>query len=161
MRSFFWVLFVCSLSSCNSKTVVGEMKSLPGGWDQNETIPFVIPELDSLKRYHIFLQLRNTNEYPYNNIFIIASMNFPHGKVVTDTLEYRMAAPDGTWLGTGTGNIKESKLWYKEDVSFFEEGNYVLTLAQAVRNNGEVGGVSPLKGIIEVGYSIEEVTPEQ
>jgi len=70
-----------------------------------------------------------------------------------------MAAPDGSWLGTGIGGVKESKLWYKENVSFFEEGNYILTVSQAVRNNGEVSGVSQLKGITEVGYSIEEATP--
>ena len=87
-------------------------------------------------------------------------MEFPHGKVITDTLEYRMAHPDGAWMGEGIGSIKESKLWYKENVAFFEEGSYKLSVSQAVRNNGEVQGVTQLKGITEVGYSIEAANPE-
>lgn len=158
-KLFLLFLFIGMCVSCDSNIVVSEMKSLPGYWGQNEKLEFVIPELDSLKTYHVFFHVRNTNEYPYNNIYIIANMQFPHGKTVTDTLEYRMAAPDGSWLGTGIGGVKESKLWYKENVSFFEKGNYILTVSQAVRNNGEVSGVSQLKGITEVGYSIEEATP--
>jgi gliding motility-associated lipoprotein GldH len=144
--------------ACNSANEIGEMKSIVGGWNQDDEIQFTLPPLDSLKKYNVFLHVRNTNDYPYNNIFLIVSMRFPHGKTITDTLEYRMAAPDGTWLGKGIGNVKESKLWYKEGVAFFESGNYSLSVSQAVRNNGNVGGVSQLKGITEVGYSIQEAT---
>ncbi len=149
---FLTLLFV----SCDSKIVVGEMRDLPGTWHKDDALEFQVPVLDSLKKYNVFFHIRNTNDYPFNNLFLIASMEFPHGKTITDTLEYRMAAADGTWLGTGIGSVKENKLWYKEDVSFFEDGNYKLTLSHAVRNNGEVHGVTQLEGITEVGYSIEE-----
>ena len=72
------------------------------------------------------------------------------------TISQQLARPDGTWLGTGLGSIKENKFWYKENVSFNEEGIYKLTIAQAVRNNGEVEGVTDLKGITDIGFSIEE-----
>ncbi len=161
MRNFIILFVVCGMiSSCDSPTVVSGMTSLPNGqWNQNEVLEFSIPPMDSLKAYNVFIHLRNNNEYPFNNIFLIANMEFPHGKSVTDTLEYRMAAPDGTWLGTGIGSLKESKLWYKEDVRFLEEGTYILSISQAVRNNGSVEGVSKLLGITEVGYSIEVATP--
>lgn len=157
-NSLKWALLLLVIAACDSNTVVGEMKSLQGGWGQNEAVAFTIPQLDSLQSYDIFLHLRNTNEYPFNNIYLIVDMEFPHGKTVTDTLEYRMAAPDGTWLGQGIGDVKESKLWYKEGVRFFEEGAYTLRVSQAVRNNGEVAGVSELKGISDVGYSIEKAS---
>lgn len=159
MRS--WVVLLATVvffASCDSKMLVGEMRDLPGTWNKDEVMTFDIPQLDSLKSYDVFLHLRNTNDYPFNNIFLIASMEFPHGLTVTDTLEYRMANPDGSWLGTGIGTLKESKLVYKENVSFFEEGTYTLSVSQAVRNNGEVMGVFELEGITEVGYSIEEAT---
>ncbi len=139
---------------------VGEMASMPGYWEKTDVVQFEIPKLDSLKKYNMYVHIRNTNAYPYNNIYLIASMEFPHGKTVTDTLEYRMANPDGSWLGTGIGTVKESKLWYKENVSFFEEGTYKFSVSQAVRNNGEVHGVSQLEGITEVGYSIEEANQQ-
>ena len=85
-------------------------------------------------------------------------MNFPNGKTVADTLEYRMANPDGSWMGQGIGAVKENKLWYKENVQFFEEGAYTVHIAQAMRNNGEVEGVTKLEGITDVGISIEEAS---
>lgn len=163
MPKLFLVICVllAVLSSCDSNTEVSEMRSLSGNWDKNDVIHFEIPQLDSLKRYNIYVHLRNTNDYPFNNLFLIASINFPFGKTVTDTLEYRMAHPDGRWMGTGIGSIKENKLWYKENVSFFEDGLYSIDLSHAVRNNGDVNGVSQLQGITDVGISIEEVKEEQ
>src|SRR5690606_20989792 len=110
---------------------------------------------------NLFLNIRNTNEYNFNNIFLIVSMNFPHGKTITDTLEYRMANPDGSWMGQGIGNVKENKLWYKENVQFFEDGIYTVTIGQAMRNNGAVEGVTKLEGITDVGFSVEEATKQE
>jgi len=75
---------------------------------------------------------------------------------VTDTLEYRMANPDGSWLGNGIGSVKESKLWYKQNFTFTEQGSYRIRISHALRNNGEVDGVTNLEGITDVGYSIEK-----
>jgi gliding motility-associated lipoprotein GldH len=151
--ALFGVLLLTS--ACDSKMVVGEMRDLPNHWGKLNVLEFQIPALDSLETYNMFLHIRNTNDYPFNNIHVIANIQFPHGKIVTDTLEYRMANADGTWIGTGIGSVKENKFWYKENVTFTEEGTYSLILSQAVRNNGEVHGVSELEGITEVGYSIE------
>lgn len=154
------LLVVIMFSSCDSNTVVSESKSLPENWNKNETILFTLPQLDSLKNYNVFVNLRNTNDYRFNNIFLIVSMEFPHGKTITDTLEYKMANPDGSWLGTGISSVKENKLWYKESVSFQEKGTYKIRINHAVRNNGNVEGVTNLEGITDVGYSIEEI-PQQ
>lgn len=146
--------------SCESNTFFSETRAMDGYWNADETVEFKLPQLDSLKKYNLFLNIRNTNEYKYNNLFLIVSINFPHGKTVTDTIEYRMANPDGSWMGQGIGNVKENKLWYKEHVSFFEEGNYTVDIAQAMRNNGAVEGVTKLEGITDVGFSIEEATEQ-
>ena len=150
------VLFI----SCDSKIIFSQNKSLPNGWNKEEVIKFDFPKLDSSKTYNLFINLRNTNDYRYNNIFLIAEINFPHGKTVTDTLEYKMSNPDGSWLGTGIGSVKENKLWYKEHISFSENGIYKISISQAVRNNGNVDGVSNLEGITDIGISVEETTQE-
>ncbi|WP_026451181.1 gliding motility lipoprotein GldH [Aequorivita capsosiphonis] len=156
------VLFIVAVTftSCESDIVFSDTKSMDGHWGATEVAEFKLPEMDSLKRYNLFLNIRNTNEYKFNNIFLIVSMNFPHGKTVTDTLEYRMANPDGTWLGQGIGDVKENKLWYKEHVQFSEDGNYTVDITQAMRNNGDVEGVTKLEGITDVGFSIEEATKQ-
>lgn len=82
-------------------------------------------------------------------------MTFPHGKTIKDTLEYKMADPSGKLLGTGLTDIKENKLWYKEQVVFKEKGAYLVKIQHAMRENGKVKGVVALEGITDVGFRIE------
>lgn len=112
--------------------------------------------MDSIQPHNLFVTIRNDNRYPYSNIFLITEMQFPEGKILTDTLEYEMAAPDGSWLGDGFGDIKESKLWYREGVRFRESGTYTFTIRHASRKNGNVTGDARLEGITEVGLRIEK-----
>ena len=159
MRNLFAaILLVLFFVACDSTTVWSDTQSLPEGWDKDRNVVFTVPQLDSLKTYDVFINVRNTNEYPFNNLFLIAAIEFPHGKTITDTLEYRMAYPNGEWMGEGLGSVKENKLWFREGIQFSEKGNYNIILTQAVRNNGETQGVSQLPGITDVGISIEEAT---
>jgi gliding motility-associated lipoprotein GldH len=144
------------LTSCLGDAVAGDSQTLPSFWDSQLTVDFTFPELEKEQDYNVYLQLRNTNEYPYSNIFLITTLRYPNGKTAIDTLEYRMARPDGSWLGEGIGNLKQSKLVLKEKIQFNEEGEYRLEIGQALRNNGEVDGVMRLLGITDVGYTIEK-----
>ncbi len=142
------------LFGCTSNEVYSDYKTLPGYWPAEEIMHFDLKEMDTISSYNMFLNVRNTNEFEYSNLILIVKMNFPNGKIITDTLEYQMAKPDGTWLGTG-GSLKENKLWYRENIRFFEDGIYTLEIEQAMRNKASVEGVSRLEGITDVGVSIE------
>ena len=146
------------LSSCDSNTIWSESKSIPSGfWSKDVVLNFNLPQLDSTAAYNVFLTVRNTNDYKYNNLHVIVELEYPFGKKVTDTIEYKMAHPDGTWLGTGLGSVKENKLWLKQSFQFKETGNYNISITHAMRNNGEANGVSNLEGITDVGFSIEAI----
>ncbi|PKV48964.1 gliding motility-associated lipoprotein GldH [Aquimarina sp. MAR_2010_214] len=155
LRLFLVVCIVISIVSCDDNQVFDTYHTVANAWEMDEKVSFTLPELDASKSYNLFINVRNNNEYKYSNLFLISEMNFPNGKVVTDTIEYRMAAPDGQWLGTGFSDLKENKLWYKENVSFKEEGSYSITLQHAMRKNGEVNGISSLEGITDIGFRIE------
>ncbi|WP_100610424.1 gliding motility lipoprotein GldH [Confluentibacter lentus] len=145
--------FVCV--SCDSNRVYDEYKSVPNKWNKDSIISFKINPPDSLNHYNLFVNLRNTNDYKYSNLFLIVEMVFPHGKTITDTLEYKMADPTGKLLGTGLTDIKENKLWYKEHIIFNESGPYMVNIQHAMRENGKVNGVVDLEGITDVGFRIE------
>ena len=158
MRSAFFVSFlalmIVAFSSCDRNRVYDEYKSLRG-WNKDSAVTFQLNNIDSSKVYDLFINVRNNNEYQYSNLFLITEIKFPQGKVISDTLEYEMTKPNGKWLGTGFGDVKESKLWYKEDVRFDEPGEYKVTIQQAMRKNGEVDGIQVLEGITDVGFRIE------
>jgi gliding motility-associated lipoprotein GldH len=146
---FIMVLFF----SCDKKRVFDEYKSVGSAWNKDSIVTFDLPVLDSTKRYDLFVNLRDNNNYKYSNLFLIVALESPNGYTKVDTLEYQMAEPDGTLLGDGFTDIKESKLYYKENVRF--RGNYKVHIKQVVRENGKVPGVTLLDGITEVGFRIE------
>jgi len=149
-------VFLLCLFSCDSNRVFDAYKTVPDAWNKNDVVSFNIEAPDSTEAYNLFVNLRNTNDYRYSNIFLIVEMNFPHGKTLRDTLEYRMAKPNGELLGTGMTSVKENKLWYKEGVVFSEAGEYTVNIQHAMRENGAVNGIINLEGITDVGFRIEK-----
>ena len=143
------------LVSCDSNQVYDVYKPVSNAWNKDSVVSFKISPPDSTNSYNLFVNLRNTNNYKFSNLFLIVEMVFPHGKTVTDTLEYRMADPTGKLLGTGLTDVKENKLWYKEQVIFNETGEYTVNIQHAMRENGKVNGVVDLEGITDVGFRIE------
>lgn len=142
------------LFSCDKKRVFDEYKSVGSAWHKDSIVTFDLPVLDSTKRYNLFVNLRDNNNYPFNNLFLIVAIEMPNGFTKVDTLEYQMANPDGTLLGNGFTDIKESKLYLKENVKF--RGKYKVHIKQAVRESGKIPGVQELEGITDVGFRIEQ-----
>lgn len=153
-NSVLLLLVSMLLFSCDEKRVFDEYKSVGSAWHKDSVVSVNLPELDSTKRYNLFINVRDNNNYPFNNLFLIVTLEKPNGYTKVDTLEYQMAAADGSLLGNGFTDIKESKLYYKENVRF--RGKYKLNIKQAVREGGKVPGVTQLEGITEVGLRIEK-----
>lgn len=157
-----WLLIVIAccflVVSCDSKAVYDQYKSVPNQWHKDSITSFKFQAPDTTNTYNLYVNLRNTNDYKYSNLFLIVELNYPNGKASKDTLEYKMAAPNGELLGTGFSDIKENKLWYKgfnSEFKFTEVGDYVVNIQQAMRKNGDVNGIENLEGITDVGFRVE------
>lgn len=147
------------ITSCDSKAVFDEYKSVPNQWHKDSTASFNFKAPDTTNNYNLYVNLRNTNAYEFSNLFLIVELNYPNGKAIKDTLEYKMAAPNGELLGSGFSDVKENKLWYrgyKSPFKFSEEGDYKVDIQHAMRKNGEVNGVNHLEGITDIGFRVEQ-----
>ncbi|MFV5690884.1 gliding motility lipoprotein GldH [Flavobacterium sp. LT1R49] len=153
-NSVLLLLVAILFFSCDKKRVFDEYKSVGSAWHKDSIVTFDLPELDSTKQYNLFINLRDNNNYQFNNLFLIVALEKPNGYTKVDTLEYQMTDPDGTLLGNGFTDIKESKLYFKENATF--KGKYKVHIKQAVRETGKVPGVTALEGITEVGFRIEK-----
>ena len=151
------LMFLVALS-CDSNRIFDQYKPIPNQWHKDSVVTFKVSPPDTINSYNLFVNLRNTNDYKYSNLYLVVELNYPNGKTLKDTLEYRMAAPDGTFLGTGFTDLKENKLWYKgydKPFVFNESGDYQIKVQHAMRENGKVNGISNLEGITDVGFRIE------
>lgn len=148
-------LILISFFACDEQRVFDEYKSVGNGWNKDSIVVFDLPVLDTTKSYNLFVSLRANNDYKFNNIFLIIALEKKNGFTKVDTLEYQMANPDGTLLGNGFTDIKESKLFYKEKIKF--GGQFKVYIKQALRENGKIPGVKVLDGITNVGFRIETI----
>ncbi|MES2487258.1 MAG: gliding motility lipoprotein GldH [Bacteroidota bacterium] len=145
------------LCSCDKQRFFDEYKEFGGKWNKDSIVTFNVEQKDTVGKYNLYVTMRNNSKYPYNNLFLIVQMQQPGTNIArVDTLEYQMANPDGTLLGDGFGDVKESRLWYKEKVRFPKAGNYKFTIQQAVRDANKIPGVEELEGVTDVGLRIEK-----
>ena len=158
-NNFFAIIIaVISLVSCDAKRVFDEYKTIENNtWKKNDVLQFSFDVKDTLTKKNLFISLRNNNDYPFSNLFLITQLNFPNGQKIIDTLEYDMADVTGKFLGEGFTEIKENKLFYKENIVFPKAGNYTINVAQAMRKNGDIEGVKSLNGVTNVGFRIEKI----
>ncbi len=156
-NSLLFVFAAILLVSCDKKRVFDQYKSVGKEWHKDSIASFTYNNQDTTKAYNLFVNLRSNNDFPFNNIFLIVAMEAPGGLTKVDTLEYQMANPDGTLLGDGFSDVKESKLYFKEKYKFKSIGDYKIGIMQALRQNGKVNGVESLAGITEVGFRVEKL----
>ncbi len=143
--------------ACQTDIVYSEYQSLSNNeWPQENELTFELEMHDTIATYNLFINLRNTKDYAYSNLYLITLMTFPDQAQVLDTLEYEMTDAEGHFLGSGFSDIKENKLFYKEKVRFQQSGSYHFQVKQAMRKRSEVVGISSLKGVKDVGLSVEK-----
>lgn len=159
MHKFMQLILVALVVvSCNSNAIYDQYQAIDNHkWSSNNKIEFIVNNIDTISKKNVFINIRNNKTYEFSSIFLIAKIEFPKGLRVIDTLEYEMADAQGKWLGTGYTNIKENKLFYKENVIFKDTGVYKFSIQQVTRSIHDIEGKNPLQGITDVGLSIENI----
>ncbi|HUH33791.1 MAG TPA: gliding motility lipoprotein GldH [Daejeonella sp.] len=149
---FSVIVFSCIwLTSCqDANTVVDTNQTITNrNWSYINKIRVPVTIEDSTADYNIYINLRHTGDYKYSNIFLRVHSQSPGGKVVTDRIEFKLAYPDGQWLGKGSGNMYSYQLPFKENYRFPGKGKYLFEIEQNMRDN-------PLKEITDVGLRVEK-----
>ena len=154
-NSYLIIIVVILFFSCDKKRVFDEYKSVGKNWHKDSIVSFDLPQLDANKNYNMFVNVRDNDDYPFSNMFLIVSLEQPNRKVLVDTLEYQMTNPDGSLLGEGFTDVKENKLFYKGRTRFTQKGIYRVHIRHALRQTGKIEGVADLPGISDVGFRIE------
>ena len=74
--------------ACDEKQFFSEYKELDGTWKKSDTLRFTFEQKDTVNPYHLFLNVRNNNDYPFNNMYLIVTLKEPGKKptIKIDTL---------------------------------------------------------------------------
>lgn len=157
-RKLIFLFLFLAVISCDKKTIFNEYKTIKNNsWQANKNIVFQFEIKDTISPKNVFINIRNNNNYPFSNLYLITHLNFPNGTVIVDTLQYKMTDDFGNFLGSGFTEIKDNKLFYKEKKVFPVSGKYTFNVHHAMRKNGQVNPIPHLQGISDVGFSIEKL----
>jgi gliding motility-associated lipoprotein GldH len=151
---YLTILLIASLllGSCARTDLFEKNIALPSHkWEYafKPTISFNIT--DTVAYYYIFLVVRHTDAYHFNNLWVKMKSTAP-GDSISSTQQFDLPLATQTgWTGTGMDDIYEHRiLLYRQPVKFLRQGEYSVTLEQVMREN-------PLEEILNVGIRLEKV----
>jgi gliding motility-associated lipoprotein GldH len=156
-KLFLFVLAACSLQlvACTLPTDVFEKDvAVPGQqWASSfkPRIDFIIKDQDTAWLYNVYLVIRHSDAFNYNNIWIKGTVLEPgNPNPRTQRYDLTLATNDKGWLGSGMDDIYEHRLLIQPQTKFSKPGTYSFTLEQIMRED-------PLKHVLNVGVRVEKV----
>ena len=153
--AFSMILFGSMLSSCGDDSVYHEVSPISEeGWYKNNLVSFDYNSTDTVGRYDIIIDIRNSADYNYKNFWIFVRSVSPDNIEYGDTLECVLADNYGKWIGKSTGSLYELPVLFLSEVQFPRIGNYHFDIAQGMRND-------TLEGIHEIGLRIKPSANKQ
>lgn len=118
-------------------------------WHEDSLLQFNMHMGDTLQKYDLKLGVRNTNLYPFQNIWLLVSLDGPSGISFQDTLQLTLAKDDGQWLGERSANLYTMVKPLYSGVQFYKPGDYRIVVQHGMRQEY-------LEGIANVGFRIEQ-----
>ncbi len=122
--------------SCNRNVFYEKIDSIPNEtWHIDSTLNYSFTITDSLQFYDLYVNVRNTIDYPYQKFYIFLTTEFPSGVTSIDTLGCVLSDPFGEWTGKGSGNFKDNQFLLRQKVRFQQKGEYHFRVQQAMRDD--------------------------
>lgn len=141
------LLLIGAFANCGENAVFQDSKKLSEeGWRKNEVVSFDYVSEDSSSVYDILVDIRNNDDYPYQNFWLFVHTLSPDSVEFSDTLNCVLADNYGKWLGGFSGSMYHVPVLFLS-AKFPKLGKYHFDLVQGMRSD-------TLSGISEIGIRI-------
>ncbi len=144
------------LTSCGDSNLVYEQNlEIPNArWLMNDQALIEVDVTDTVSQHNFMINVRNTEEYPYRNLYVFIKTTFPNGKSSRDTVGIELADATGRWLGSGSGYLSSNRyptnaIMYSYNKRFPMSGKYRFEIQHAMR-------VDTLYGVRNIGLRVEK-----
>lgn len=153
MKRYLFLLLLLSLGGCQPGVIFREYQTLPDEkWCVAHKNRFEV-EIPESGEYNIRIGIRHTTDYEMANLWCFISMSDSNQIVKKDTVNIRLAEPDGRWLGDGN-TLKTVETTLPGSARKMPAGKYTFTLEQGMR-------VKCLPGVKNVGLIITRTDIQQ
>ncbi len=152
-RSSLILLFTTiAFVSCDSNRVYEDnIEFKDRTWKITESAQLEFEISDTTKRYNLYMDVRNSLDYPYARLFVNYNLLDPVGaelskKMISEYLfDQKTGKPNGR---SGLGDIYDHQFLFLEKHSFPKLGKYKVKFEQFMRQD-------TLKGVLAVGLRVE------
>ena len=150
-RVYFLLPIACCLlliTSCNKIDVFEKNTLIPQyDWKSSFTAKGSFTITDTLSAYNIYLVLRHTDAYQYNNIWLNIGLQSPGDSIRIQKVDLQLGTDANGWEGTGMNDIWELRKLL--DAAPLRRGTYNFSISHIMRDD-------PLRNIMSVGLRIEK-----
>lgn len=150
-------IFVLVITACADKNYVFEQNiEIPNAeWVVTDKAILTVDISDTVSQHSFYINVRNTEQYPYRNLYVFVKTIFPNEKSSRDTVGIVLADATGKWVGSGSGFLNSSQhltntIMYQYNKRFPISGKYIFEIEQAMRED-------TLIGIQNIGLKIEKM----
>lgn len=141
---FFFTIASCKQIDVYEKTFAFTRHT----WPSTEKPDFVFTIIDTVARYNIFVVLRHTDAYHYNNLWV--NVTFIPPSDTAQTIRANLKLGDNKqWLGNSIDDIVEHRILINPNPLHLKKGNYQFILGQIMRED-------PLSNILNAGIRVEK-----
>jgi len=142
------ILFI---GSCTQIELYEKNTTIPKfAWQHNFSAKGEFMITDTVSAYSIYLVLRHTDAYQYNNIWLNVGLQPPGDTMHFQKVNLQLGDDINGWEGTGMNDIWEvRKLLNGEPRRFKKAGKYSFTISQIMRDN-------PLLHVMSAGLRLEK-----
>lgn len=150
-RLSFILVVILLASSCNTLDVFEKDVAIPGqAWSSGFKPEITFDITDTASLYNIFVVVRHTDAYRYNNIWMNVYTRVPNDTARTQRLDLRLATDDRGWLGSGMDDIFEHRILITNTPQQLNrKGSYSFKLENIMRED-------PLQHVLNVGIRVEK-----
>ena len=147
------LIFVSLLSACGTIDVFEKNVAIPAHeWSSSFKPEIEFEITDTTAFYNIYVVLRHTDAYRYNNIWMNVYTQVPGDSINKQRLDLRLATDDKGWLGSGMDDIFEHRILITRTPQQLKKaGVYKFRLEQIMREE-------PLQYVMNVGIRVEKVS---
>ncbi|RYG41127.1 MAG: gliding motility lipoprotein GldH [Chitinophagaceae bacterium] len=145
------LLLFAVLTGCTQVNVFEKNTPIPGSkWSRNFPATGSFEITDTSSFYNIFIVLRHTDSYNYNNIWLNIGVMSPGDSMRYQKMDLALGNDREGWEGTGMNDIWEvRKLIFGQPRRFARPGTYKFSINHIMRND-------PLPHIMSAGMRIEK-----
>lgn len=145
------LLITSVLSSCRQTELYEKDTVLPGyKWRSDFPVTGVFQITDTTSLYNIYIVLRHTDAYAYNNIWLNVGLQAPGDSLQLQKLNLSLGSDAQGWEGVGMNDIREvRKLISGVPRRFLKTGEYRFSISQIMRDD-------PLEHVMNAGLRLEK-----